>query len=95
MRRALIVMLLVAASCGGADSAGSSGTDPAGGGDLGSPLVPVPEDVSAASPDGAALPSVPEDATPAPDFTLALADGGDFVLGDEQRPVYLIFWAEW
>jgi len=31
----------------------------------------------------------------APDFTLALADGSSFTLGDEQKPVYLVFWAEW
>jgi hypothetical protein len=32
----------------------------------------------------------------APDFTLALADGrGDFVLSVEQKPVFMVFWAEW
>ncbi|MDX1691146.1 MAG: hypothetical protein R3290_09015 [Acidimicrobiia bacterium] len=31
----------------------------------------------------------------APDFTLALDDGGVFRLADEQKPVYLVFWAEW
>lgn len=31
----------------------------------------------------------------APDFTLALGDGGTFVLSEEARPVYLVFWAEW
>ncbi|NHZ70745.1 MAG: hypothetical protein GWP18_03805 [Proteobacteria bacterium] len=31
----------------------------------------------------------------APDFTMALADGGSFTLYDEQKPVYMIFWAEW
>jgi hypothetical protein len=95
MRRALIVMVLVAASCGGADPVVSSGADASEGGDLGPPLVSSTGDAPAASPDGASLPSVPEDAPPAPDFTLALAGGGDFVLGDEQKPVYLIFWAEW
>lgn len=35
------------------------------------------------------------EAAAAPDFTLALADGGVFRLSDEQRPVYMIFWAEW
>lgn len=32
---------------------------------------------------------------PAPDFSLVLGDGGDFTLSDEQKPVYLVFWAEW
>jgi hypothetical protein len=31
----------------------------------------------------------------APDFTLGLGDGGTFVLSEEARPIYLVFWAEW
>lgn len=31
----------------------------------------------------------------APDFTLALADGSEFVLSAEQRTTFLVFWAEW
>jgi len=31
----------------------------------------------------------------APDFTLDLGSGGTFVLSEETRPVYLVFWAEW
>ena len=32
---------------------------------------------------------------PAPDFTLALEQGGVFTLSAEERPVLLMFWAEW
>lgn len=33
---------------------------------------------------------------PAPiDFALDLADGTPFTLSGEQKPVYLVFWAEW
>lgn len=32
---------------------------------------------------------------PAPDFTLALGDGGSFTLSESDKPVYLVFWAEW
>lgn len=39
--------------------------------------------------------SVPEVRDTVPDFTLALGDGGTFVLSQEARPVYLVFWAEW
>jgi hypothetical protein len=35
------------------------------------------------------------DGPPAPDFSLALADGTDFTLSAEQKPVYMVFWAEW
>lgn len=31
----------------------------------------------------------------APDFVFALADGSSFSLSGEQKPVYLVFWAEW
>ncbi|MDP2622447.1 MAG: hypothetical protein Q8Q29_01455 [Actinomycetota bacterium] len=31
----------------------------------------------------------------APDFTLALGEGGEFSLSGEQKPVYMVFWAEW
>ena len=31
----------------------------------------------------------------APDFTLALGTGGTFTLSESEKPVYLVFWAEW
>ena len=31
----------------------------------------------------------------APDFTLALEPNGEFVLSQEVKPVYMVFWAEW
>lgn len=39
--------------------------------------------------------TVTEARNAAPDFTLGLGDGGTFVLSEEARPVYLVFWAEW
>ncbi len=47
------------------------------------------EDVPAST-----TPPVP-DGPPAPDFTLALADGRSFTLSEEAKPVFMIFWAEW
>ena len=35
------------------------------------------------------------DGPAAPDFTLALGDGSSFTLSATDRPVYLVFWAEW
>ena len=35
------------------------------------------------------------DAGDAPDFELELGNGGTFLLAEEARPVYLVFWAEW
>lgn len=31
----------------------------------------------------------------APDFTLELGDGGSYTLSQGEKPVYLVFWAEW
>ena len=35
------------------------------------------------------------DGEDAPDFTLTLGQGGSFTLSDEQKPLYMVFWAEW
>jgi hypothetical protein len=35
------------------------------------------------------------DGPAAPDFTLDLGEGGEFSLSREQKPVYMVFWAEW
>jgi len=40
-------------------------------------------------------PVIPPDGPPAPDFTMALADGGTFTLSEQSMPVYMIFWADW
>jgi hypothetical protein len=37
--------------------------------------------------------TVPADS--APDFSLDLGSGGTFVLSEEARPVFMVFWAEW
>ncbi len=55
-----------------------------------SPVTTSPPGVEAPA---TTVPSVEGPA--APDFTLALGDGGEFTLSAEQKPVYLIFWAEW
>jgi len=100
MRRAslLIVLLaLVAAACSsGVEDApftsdsGSVTTSPV----TTSPVTTSPVTTSAA---GEAAPSTvaPVDGPLAPDFTIALGDGGEFTLSAEQKPVYLVFWAEW
>ena len=45
------------------------------------------------SPATAAAPSF--DGPPAVDFELTLGDGSTFTLAAEQKPVYMVFWAEW
>ena len=48
-----------------------------------------------AAPSAEADPSPSFDGPPAPDFELALSDGSTFALSAEQKPVYVVFWAEW
>lgn len=52
------------------------------------------EDDSNGDNDGAA-PALIAEGRAVPDVTLELDDGTTFVLADAQRPVMLVFWAEW
>ncbi len=54
------------------------------------PADPAPPGTAAEEP-----PQTSVEGPPAPDFALALGDGGVFTLSEEQKPVYLVFWAEW
>lgn len=44
---------------------------------------------------GSTIPSAGTEREKAPDFTLVLADGDSFTLSETERPVYMLFWAEW
>lgn len=100
MRRvsAFVALALVVAACGG-----TAGTEPtaaettAAGGvasttgassTTAAPGTTAPGAVTTTS-------RVPPEGDAAPDFTLALGEGGEFTLSDEQKPVYMVFWAEW
>lgn len=51
---------------------------------------------SAQEPSGPALQGRDTSELPvAADFTLALGDGGTFVLSEAAKPVYVVFWADW
>ena len=40
--------------------------------------------------------SAPTDSSnDAPDFVLALGQGGEFSPSTEAKPIYMVFWAEW
>jgi hypothetical protein len=55
----------------------------------------APVTTAGIDPTTTAAPAVVVDGPPAPDFALALDDGRGFILSEEQRPVYMVFWAEW
>ena len=103
MRRAILLVAafaVVAASCGSGSETDSSASGSSESPVTTSPVTTSPLETSPAttSPPGTETPAttaVPVEGPAAPDFTLALGDGGEFTLSAEQKPVYLIFWAEW
>ncbi len=81
--RCVVAVLLLLAAC---TTAGEPSTTPA------------PSTTATTSATTTAAPvstSTTEPPVLAPDFTLALGDGGEFTLTGTDKPVYLIFWAEW
>ena len=92
MRRtaALAVVALFLVACGDPGGSGSATTiQPGATATSSSATSSVPTSSSSSTS------IVTEAPATAPDFTLALGDGGTFVLSEEARPVYLVFWAEW
>ncbi len=96
-----ISLLLLAAACGGTDTTGSSA--PAA-------TVASSAPQTAGSPDSTSAPDSTENpsatAAPttealraegpaAPSFVTTLSDGSQFDMGAHDKPVYLVFWAEW
>jgi hypothetical protein len=92
MRRtaALAVVALSLVACGDSGGSGSATTMQPGTTETSS-LVTAAVSSSTSS----STTTVAEARASAPDFTLALGDGGTFILSEEARPVYLVFWAEW
>ena len=97
-RGALIAALvLTVAACGG--DGGAIATNPSTTATTGAPSSTAPT-VTTGGAETSTTASTTEPAPQvegpaAPDFVLALADGSSFSLTDEQKPVYLVFWAEW
>ena len=92
IRNTLFVSLLLLAACGGEAAAGSAegttstiGTAPGAEGTATTEPAPVGETATTVEATGEV----------APDFTLALGEGGTFTLSEENKPVLLVFWAEW
>ena len=109
MVRLLIVFALVAAACGSSET-GSAIAPPEEVGTAsattGSPaddqaVAAVEQTPAEGSGDSSSAETtltttrVRPDGRDAPDFVLALGQGGEFSLSDEEKPVYMVFWAEW
>jgi hypothetical protein len=79
------------------DEARTSDSTAATADSTGSTAAPVEPGDSTGSTDAPAETESTTDpnAVVAPDFTLALGEGGEFALSAETKPVFLVFWAEW
>jgi hypothetical protein len=100
------LLAFVLAACGGGGSASDAPAGPDttlfGSGPESSQVTAGQDASSPTSTSGEASAETPtpssatdQDLPDAPDFTLELGEGGEFVLSAEPKPVYLIFWAEW
>lgn len=93
----LIAVLVVAlGACASSTEGGTTTTA-----DSSSPTTTESSPDPTEAPDDPTTTSQPEatgttsDRPLAPDFTLQLGDGGTYILSEGERPVYLVFWAEW
>jgi hypothetical protein len=102
MRRAVFpALMLVAVACGGSPAAETAPTTVVSSTAAVTTTVgtTVPATtISAGTTSEATTTTVPRvrpEGRDAPDFTLALGEGGLFTLSEDHRPVFLLFWAEW
>ena len=101
----VIAFALVGAACGGSPTS-TPAVDPEPTAVSATTTV-APGDASTTTPAGSSETSRPPgsattapatrrpEGPDAPDIALALGEGGVFVLSEEQKPVYMVFWAEW
>jgi hypothetical protein len=92
-------LAMILAACGGGEVAvapeGSATSSAApGAAPASSPSSGAASETPVEPAEGGQSPADP-DAVIAPDFTLALGEGGEFALSEEALPVYMVFWAEW
>ncbi len=98
---ALTTLALLGVACGAADQpaideSAPGTTAPATSADDASTVpttTPAPEGTNAERASERPAPDPSREI--APDFSLQLAGGSTFVLSEETRPVFMVFWAEW
>jgi hypothetical protein len=100
----LVALALIVAACGGGDAPVAASDTSVVGTEAAAPIdqttVPGEPAGTDGSSESSASPAAERPAPDpsreiAPDFTLALGDGSTFVLSEEIRPVFMVFWAEW
>ncbi|MFH2071523.1 MAG: hypothetical protein ABIJ75_01595 [Actinomycetota bacterium] len=103
----LLGLALIAAACGDdaaatsttVESAVTASSQPAPSQSSTTSTAPPETSAPAATPATTAAPAarepLPDEAVAAPDVDLMLGEGGTFTLSAADKPVYLVFWAEW
>lgn len=97
MRKVLFAaLLLVVGAC--ATSGGTAGSTSSTAIGTSSTDADSPETTALSGPTSSIAPgetATTSDRQKAPDFTLELGDGGTYTLSEGEKPVYMVFWAEW
>lgn len=91
MRRLLVFGMVVLAACTTGQTTSSPSTTDADSTTAAPGTTVTPGGTTSTEPE----PSPGHDRELAPDFSLVLADGETFRLAETDKPVYLVFWAEW
>ena len=107
MGKLLVVLALVAAACGGSTTTSATSETSLSTSEPATAVASSPpeESVNEAQAEADAIvetaPAARQtsrtkpEGRDAPEFTLALGQGGEFTLSGEAKPVYMVFWAEW
>lgn len=94
----LATLALVLAACSGAADTGAANPAPEGTADASTTTTGPDTGTSIDTTAATTVEGTTETTSGrplAPDFTLALGDGGSYTLSEGAKPVYLVFWAEW
>jgi len=96
----IAVFALLAAACSGTtvepgDASDSSTSSVSGGDSTDTSSTDSSSTDASASDTSTSSTNAKLEGPAAPDFTLALQPTGEFVLSQEVKPVYMVFWAEW
>ncbi len=95
MRRLVPIFVLLAA-CGGTSGASVDTTESPATTEESANTVATEAETVTSTTLASEGPSTTDSGRPvAPDFTLELNDGGSYTLSEGEKPVYLVFWAEW
>ena len=103
IRLLVLSLTLLAAACGGTDAVPATTSAPAVTSTTAGSETAAPATETTAAPDSTENPdtttttteALRAEAPVAPAFVTTLSDGSQFDMSAHDRPVYLVFWAEW